>query len=311
MAKSKRWSFLSLISLFTAAASADFDCANIRVDGVSWDLHTLGGPRSVFELTDHPVINTTYTLDICKPLADKKCKAGTFVCASRVATDTEGKERVIELFEIAGNFITDNGKVLDPRYTRLKAEDPTKEGLRVELHGGKTKYKGKEQAQMAVFDFICDRERTGLEGEGNGTDEKKDDKPDQKKESDNKDTDEKTESDDKSRSLQFKSYNPDQGVLKVEWHTKYACENVNSGEGGNSSGRWGAFTWIIIILFLCVSAYLIFGSWLNYNRYGARGWDLLPHGDTLRDVPYILRDWARRVLSTLQGPGTRGGYSAV
>ena len=40
---------------------------------------------------------------------------------------------------------------------------------------------------------------------------------------------------------------------------------------------------------------------LNYNRYGARGWDLLPHGDTIRDVPYLFKDWMRRVLNTIQG----------
>lgn len=64
-------------------------------------------------------------------------------------------------------------------------------------------------------------------------------------------------------------------------------------------------------LFLATAAYLIFGSWLNYNRYGARGWDLLPHGDTIRDIPYVLKDWGRRVVNSLQGPGSRGGYSAV
>jgi hypothetical protein len=63
--------------------------------------------------------------------------------------------------------------------------------------------------------------------------------------------------------------------------------------------------------FLGIAAYLIFGSWLNYNRYGARGWDLLPHGDTIRDIPYLLRDWIRRVVNTVQGGGSRGGYSAV
>jgi len=63
--------------------------------------------------------------------------------------------------------------------------------------------------------------------------------------------------------------------------------------------------------FLVTAAYLIFGSWLNYNRYGARGWDLLPHGDTIRDVPYLLKDWTRRVVNTVQGNGSRGGYSAV
>jgi hypothetical protein len=66
-----------------------------------------------------------------------------------------------------------------------------------------------------------------------------------------------------------------------------------------------------ISAFLVTAAYLIFGSWLNYNRYGARGWDLLPHGDTIRDVPYLLKDWTRRVVNTVQGSGSRGGYSAV
>lgn len=59
------------------------------------------------------------------------------------------------------------------------------------------------------------------------------------------------------------------------------------------------------------ATYLIFGSWLNYSRYGARGWDLLPHVDALRDVPYLLKDWARRVFATVQQSGERGGYSAV
>lgn len=64
-------------------------------------------------------------------------------------------------------------------------------------------------------------------------------------------------------------------------------------------------------LFLAIAAYLIFGSWLNYNRYGARGWDLLPHGDTIRDIPYIAKDFARKVAGTVQGGGSRGGYAAV
>jgi len=64
-------------------------------------------------------------------------------------------------------------------------------------------------------------------------------------------------------------------------------------------------------LFLVTAAYLIFGSWLNYNRYGARGWDLLPHGDTIRDIPYMLKDFGRKVVNTVQSPSSRGGYSAV
>ncbi len=63
--------------------------------------------------------------------------------------------------------------------------------------------------------------------------------------------------------------------------------------------------------FLGIAAYLIFGSWLNYNRYGARGWDLLPHGDTIRDIPYLVKDLSRKVVDTVSGGGARGGYSAV
>lgn len=74
---------------------------------------------------------------------------------------------------------------------------------------------------------------------------------------------------------------------------------------------WDVLLINLFSAFLFIAAYLIFGSWLNYNRYGARGWDLLPHGDTIRDIPYIFQDWLRRVVNTLQGAGSRGGYSAV
>jgi len=41
-------------------------------------------------------------------------------------------------------------------------------------------------------------------------------------------------------------------------------------------------------------------------------WDLLPHGDTLRDIPYLVKDFARKVIHTVNGGGgRRAGYSAV
>lgn len=68
---------------------------------------------------------------------------------------------------------------------------------------------------------------------------------------------------------------------------------------------------------LVVASYFIFGAWLNYSRYGgtagaaANGWDALPHADTLRDIPYILREWWGRLVDAWHGNGLRGGYSAV
>lgn len=64
-------------------------------------------------------------------------------------------------------------------------------------------------------------------------------------------------------------------------------------------------------VFLLAATYIIFGSWLNYNRYGARGWDLIPHGDTIRDLPYIVKDFAGNVVGRVKGGDSRGGYSAV
>jgi autophagy-related protein 27 len=60
-------------------------------------------------------------------------------------------------------------------------------------------------------------------------------------------------------------------------------------------------------LFLSIATYIVYGSWLNYSRYGARGFDAVPHADTLRDIPFIVKDVVRK----MQGGGSRGGYSAV
>jgi len=102
-----------------------------------------------------------------------------------------------------------------------------------------------------------------------------------------------------------------EGVLRLNWETKYGCEKAAENVPEETKAGWGFFSWSFLIIFLIFATYLIFGSWLNYNRYGARGWDLVPHGDTVRDMPYILRDWFRKVVDTVQGSGSRGGYSAV
>ncbi|KAK2865478.1 hypothetical protein FQN49_003532 [Arthroderma sp. PD_2] len=320
MARYQGLSILSLFALFSSFASAELDCSHIKVDGVSWDLSKLGGAHALSETTGHGVFNTTYSLDICKPLTKSMCKKGTYVCAVRNITDVNGVERTSDVIEIAGNYVLNSGKTLDPIFTRLKKEDSEKEGLRMELHGGKHTFDKKKTNQKAVFDFLCDPERTGLEGLVDAKPEGGDQKDEDKKDDDKKGDDKKEEKEeDKSQkrqedspnSLQLKGYNEEEGVLTLEWRTKYACEDGEGGSGNKSSSHWGFFTWIIVLLFLCTSAYLIFGSWLNYSRYGARGWDLLPHSDTIRDIPYLLKDWGRRVINTLQGGGTRGGYSAV
>ncbi|PGH28237.1 hypothetical protein AJ80_00128 [Polytolypa hystricis UAMH7299] len=299
---------LSILPLFllapTLSASITLDCSHIRVDGTSWNLKALGGPHSVSHIVENALdtTNTTYTLDLCKPLKETECKTGTHVCGVERSIDKEGNEKLIGAISIAGNYVQETGRTMDPKVTRLKSIDSEREGLRIELRGGSVPFTKKGRKQQAVIEMICDPERSGLDDEKEETTEKRDERQSGDKEKDV----------DTSKSLRFKSYGAvdDIDVLRLDWLTKYACEDYKEEEGENTQ-HWGFFTWLIIIVFLGTSAYLIFGSWLNYNRYGARGWDLLPHGDTIRDIPYLMKDWGRRVVNTVQGPGARGGYSAV
>lgn len=112
--------------------------------------------------------------------------------------------------------------------------------------------------------------------------------------------------------IEFVSY--DEKELELNWLSPYACENAASAPGEDTkqaSGSWGFFSWFFFLVFMLLVAFVLFTAWVNYTRNGARGWDLLPFSDTLRDLPYILGDWSRKIASTLGGGGTRGGYSAV
>ncbi len=234
------------------------------------------------------------------------------------------------MIPVAGNFDSSTGKSLDPRVTRLKAQDSSSDGLQIELNGGNYH----KMKQRAVIQLQCDKDRTGNEEK---VEEEKGNDDDAERKLRRRDDDgDKEEDDDPSAgpSLSFVSYGQVEGkekmeVLRLNWRTKYACEDYADSDEARKSG-WGFFTWFILMYgksipylstltdcfalssgFLSIAAYLIFGSWLNYNRYGARGWDLLPHGDTIRDLPYLFKDFSRKVVETVSGGGSRGGYSAV
>ncbi|KAF2161034.1 hypothetical protein M409DRAFT_70100 [Zasmidium cellare ATCC 36951] len=326
------FSQLSALLLLPAAISAvTFDCKHIRAGGKDFNFEKLGGPKEVNyqRLTSPSITNTTFTIDVCKPLtkskgkdkAKEECPTGTRVCGvERIYED--GQTLVREVIPIAGEFGTSDSRHLDPKVTRLKDSesnsDSEREGLRAELHGGLWEKK----PQKAIIEFICDPEMEGTEGfedskemdvSSYGSMEKRDD---EEGDGDDEDDNRKLPDLDGDKALQWKSYRDekdDTGVLRLEWKTKYACEDAadTKPSDGKKGGSWGFFTWFLIIVFLLAASYIIFGSWLNYNRYGARGWDLLPHGDTIRDLPYIVKDIISSMMDKLKGGGSRGGYSAV
>ncbi|KAF3766050.1 hypothetical protein M406DRAFT_231604, partial [Cryphonectria parasitica EP155] len=279
--------------------------------------------------------------------ADESCPNGARVCGIKRGKRTDETEyKVIDVMSIAGDLQNRGvSKGLDVTATRLKTSDSTsdskKQGVRIRMHGGRHPLQSGGREQRAIVEMLCDPDKTGKEGEWDtakdgyeqvpvATDPENAARLRRRDEGDEGDNDDDDDDDDvgdgvetserqllkPDAALIFDSYGPlaDDGnvdVLRLTWHTKLACEDHEEEGGSGKSGHWGFFTWLVILVFLGTASYLIFGSWLNYNRYGARGWDLLPHGDTLRDIPYLLKDWTRRVLNTVQGTGSRGGYSAV
>ncbi|KAE9977140.1 hypothetical protein EG328_002203 [Venturia inaequalis] len=305
-----------LLSVPSYTYAVGFDCSKVVSQGVQWNLKELGGDRTVHWVREDGVIakNTTFTIDICKPIGKKKdlsaedqCPGGTRVCGIEKTTNSAENSNgtTTGIFPIAGDYVTKLGHGLDAEVHRLKGSrshsDSTEEGLTLELSGGKVPFNKTGKKQKAIIEFHCDRNTDGTDTDKDDTVEGDDDK---KTEGMVKRDDEEKE---KKAPMKFISYkNEESGkedwdVLRISWNTKYACEDAINDPPPNKESSWGFFTWFIIILFLAVASYLIFGSWLNYNRYGARGWDLLPHGDTIRDIPYIMKDFGRRVVTTVQG----------
>lgn len=151
---------------------------------------------------------------------------------------------------IAGDYHLRTGKPLESEVFRLKDSgsnaDSEKEGVRVELSGGRQPLDDKKgKKQKAIIEFLCDPSTDGKDTEV-------DDRPES--EGDEKEGDSKLRKRDgeKQKSLRFLTYKDEKikgeewGVLRLEWNTKYACEDsVNQPREG--SGHWGFFTWLIIV----------------------------------------------------------------
>lgn len=213
------------------------------------------------------------------------------------------------------NYIHEHAE-FNPVYTRLKDSasntDSQKEGLRLEIGGGVKKTGQDKRPQRAVIEFIC-RKDEDAESDAEGSDEDEDDNGERKRPE--WEAAKKTD-DGAGGELEFLSYDQDssrnEDTLRLNWYTPHGCEDAaSSGRDTSSSGGWGFFSWFFFIIFMGLLVFIIFTAWINYTRNGARGWDLLPYSDIIRDVPYILGDWGRKIVSTLNGGGARGGYSAV
>lgn len=339
-------SVLPALLLVNSAASAGLDCKNAYVDKVKWNFGELKGQHTLSWAHEHnkqTIYNTTFALDICGTLGksdDFKCTTGTHVCGVDDIIDDEGKviEAHHETTDIAGDYLS-SGRHTDHKWARLKdsesSADADKEGVRLTLNGGKVD----GVPQQASIEFLCAK-RKEYRSKRASTDTvssaAEDDDEDDGSDGDDGDDDHHSggshedldkkhpewakyrETDDgKGGTIKFQSYKM-QGthkILRLEWETPYACEDAAGDEdlhnGDSNGGGWGFFGWFFFLAFWGILIYFAFFAWINYSRHGATGWDMLPHSDTIRDLPYILGDWGRRVVGTVQGGTSRGGYSAL
>jgi len=270
-------SALSLSALFllpSIASAITFDCNHFIVDGHSYNFEKLGGAHTVHWIRDEPpsISDFAFTVDLCKNILRQKgiakeeqCQTGTRICGIETFNNTASdKQMITQVVPIAGNYEASHGRGLDPKFERLKGSsshsDAERDGVRVELGGGRYPDSRNGRDQKAIIEFECDPERTGLEGledleeraaKVNADGEKEDDGDDKEKEKN-------------KSSLQFVSYKAEgnegdeTNVLRLSWKTKYACEAAagddkddkgkegDKGDGSKKAG-WGWFTWLLIM----------------------------------------------------------------
>jgi autophagy-related protein 27 len=185
---------------------------------------------------------------------------------------------VDKIIPIAGDLADHGGKALDYEVSPLKGSEShsdSQKGLRLVLKGGAYPLDASDgkKEQRAIIDFICNKDKTGLEGEWKGEDEyekaekvmaRDDDKEkegdDKKDGKDGKDGDGETSKETQllkpGAALKFVSYGTEKDdenleILRLTWETKYACEGMSGKEpdedAPSSTSHWGFFTWLFIM----------------------------------------------------------------
>jgi len=235
-------------------------CNILKGAAIRGDLKCGTSKNSTFSSFPNPLPCYVYNLVCCR-FADMY---SSLVCGFRQTKALDGSSEIGYAFPIVGLEHMGHG-AKDPEITRLKKLDSSREGLLIKMSGGEYKDEsGKKKDAGAVIEFQCDPDRTGLEGLQDIQDAKRKKKrqaaamavamADEGSGNGNGNgngTNEDLNDDDPNKSLKFVSFGPGDDnsyVLKLDWRTKYACDNyVRDNKDNQSSGHWGFFTWLIIM----------------------------------------------------------------
>lgn len=260
-----RASAILLLSSNFLLKIAAWQCDSIEIDAEHYDLSALDGEYAIKLSTKTPptLRHTLYDINPCSSLHKKtklnkedQCAPGTLICRT-TSVEKDGKATIIEV----AAFASDIKGQKHPEVSLLNstvAEDAN--GLSITYNSEKDT---EEPRRTSVIHFICDKDA----GTGNPV----------------------------------LSGEDQEETLMLTWRTVSVCgsskdpdEDHKRPDKGDQdrprhrSSGWGFFTWLFIIVFMCIAACLIFTLFLNYNRYGQLGLDLVPTMDSVKVLRILL-----------------------
>ncbi|KAK9461586.1 autophagy-related protein 27 [Lipomyces oligophaga] len=96
----------------------------------------------------------------------------------------------------------------------------------------------------------------------------------------------------------------------IYMQTNLSCPDTTLYVYQNSSSvAWSVVKYILIAVLIAAAAYFAATAYVNYQN-GATGVDLLPSSQAVLDIPYVARDFARKVGSGFsQTDSSRDGYA--
>lgn len=264
-----------LLSALVAAAE-DFECReNTQIKGNEYDLTSLNAARSASRERNTPPTTMVDSIrfNLCADLESSDLPEQDQCPGGTRACLTKTNKREGEQDRIIAVIPLATTGTASPEYSALTGSD----GFTVLLHG--KAYPENGTNQNFNITLVCSQEASDPT---------------------------------------FVDYN--NGLGSVKWSTPAACPKKKGDPPPTdkpdethepSSPPGSGIGWFFLLLFLVLAAYFLIGIYHNYTNYGASGWDLIPHRDFWREVPYLLRDLGYHLVTALRGGPSRGGYQSV
>ncbi|KAK9466411.1 autophagy-related protein 27 [Lipomyces arxii] len=273
-------------TLYASGVAALFNCSEAG-------LQSLAGPHTVMTTKNTPPSTTTmvWTIDLCAALEsnsdanDAQCLAGTQVCGIQTVT-IEGQDPVVaQVIPVAGDIAGSNNEGRVNLATEsVRAGEYAGDVI---LIGGMW---GDATAMEADVKFVCDPAYVNH-----------------------------TLSETSTPGLSVLQW--DEQTLTLEWRTAEVCgasvtaaqaeaaeDDVVTITQSEHSTAWSVIKYILIAALLVLVAYFGITAYVNYSK-GATGVDLLPSSEAILEIPYVAKDFVKKIGGGLSTNTSRDGYA--